>query len=94
VAMRLAEYVEHTVDVDQMLDRMSTQQFTEWCAKDAIEPIGEEKTRVILGMIGIIVAKFAGVNLSERDFTPWVEIDPGLSQDGLKAQFEGMGEQG
>ena len=90
--MRLAEYVAHTTDVDGMLDRMTTKQFDEWCAKDAVEPIGEEKTRIILGMIGIILARFAGANLTERDFTPWVELDDGLSQSGLKSQFEGMRE--
>lgn len=89
MAMRLAEHVEHTVDVDGMLDRMTTQQFTEWCAKDAVEPIGEEKTRVILGMIGMIVARFAGANLTERDFTPWVKVDEELTQDSLRTAYEG-----
>ena len=81
MALRLAEYVEHTVDVDSMLEHMSTAQFNEWCAKDVIEPIGEEKTRVILGMIGMILARFAGANLTEQDFTPWVKVDDDLSQD-------------
>lgn len=87
--MRLAEYVAHTVDVDTMLDHMTTDQFDEWCAKDVIEPIGEEKTRVLLGMIGMIVAKFAGINLSEQDFTPWVKVDEDLTQDALRTVHEG-----
>ena len=74
---------------DGMLERMTTCQFDEWCAKDAVEPIGEEKTRVILGMIGMILAKFAGANLTERDFTPWVKIDEGdLTQDSLRTTHE------
>ena len=89
--MRLAEYVAHTVDVDTMLDHMTTDQFNEWCAKDAIEPIGEEKTRVILGMIGMILAKFAGANLTEEDFTPWVKLDEDLTQDSLRQVHEGRG---
>jgi len=87
--MRLAEYVEHTVDVDGMLERMTSQQFNEWCAKDAVEPIGEEKTRIILGMIGMILAKFAGANLTKEDFTPWVKIDDDLVQDDFKANYQG-----
>jgi len=87
--LRLAEYVEHTTDVDSMLDHMSTTQFNEWCAKDAVEPIGEEKTRVILGMIGMILAKFAGANLTEDDFMPWVKVDEDLQQDDFKANYQG-----
>ena len=39
-AMRLAEHVAGTVDVDGMLESMTPEQFDEWCAKDAVEPIG------------------------------------------------------
>ena len=82
--MRLAEYVEHTVDVDGMLDRMSTKQFDEWCAKDAVEPIGLESVRAILAQMAMIISNFAGVKMEATDFMPWVEVDKGISPDSLK----------
>lgn len=83
--MRLAEYVEHTTDVDGMLDGMSTKQFDEWCAKDAVEPIGLESVRAILAQMAMIVANFAGVKMAAADFMPWVKIDEDLTQEALKA---------
>ena len=40
-AMRLAAHVEHTTDVDGMLDTMTPQQFAEWQAFDQLEPLGD-----------------------------------------------------
>jgi hypothetical protein len=82
--MRLAEYVAHTTDVDGMLDRMSTKQFDEWCAKDAVEPIGLESVRAILAQMAMIVANFAGVKMTAADFMPWVKTDKEISPDSLK----------
>jgi len=83
--MRLAEYVAHTVDVDGMLENMSTKQFDEWCAKDSIEPIGLESVRAILAQLAMIVSNFAGVKMTPADFMPWVKVDEDLTQEALKA---------
>ena len=40
--MRLARTVEHTTDVDGMLQRMGREQFNEWLAEFCIEPWGIE----------------------------------------------------
>jgi hypothetical protein len=40
--MKLARTVEHTVDVNGMLDRMTPEQFNEWLAEYKIEPWGIE----------------------------------------------------
>ena len=85
--MRLAEYVEHTTDVDGMLDGMSTKQFDEWCAKDAVEPIGLESVRAILAQMAMIVANFAGVKMASADFMPWDKIDEDLTQESLKENY-------
>lgn len=83
--MRLAEYVAHTVDVDGMLESMSTKQFDEWAAKDSIEPIGLESVRAILAQMAMIVANFAGVKMTPADFMPWVEVNDEISSDALKS---------
>lgn len=40
--MMLARTVEHTVDVDGMLERMTPEQFDEWMVLYTIEPWGIE----------------------------------------------------
>jgi len=73
-ALRLAEHVAHTVDVDGMLDTMSHETFHEWCLKDKVEPIGNESTRNILALIGVTIAQFAGAkNMKVENFMPWIE---------------------
>ena len=76
-ALRLAEHVAHTVDVDRMLDSMSPDQFDEWCLKDRVEPIGYEATRNILALIGVTVAQAAGgKNMKVQHFMPWIDTGP------------------
>jgi hypothetical protein len=59
----LAKEVEHTVDVDGMLDRMTPKQFAEWCimhkiwdeqskAEDKPEPL-ENSLEVMRRMAGV-----------------------------------------
>ena len=88
-ALRLAEHVAHTVDVDGMLDSMTHEQFDEWRLKDQIEPIGSEATRNILGLIGLIIAQFAGAKSIElTHFLPWLEfVDEEQSVNDMKAQM-------
>ena len=73
-ALRLAEHVAHTVDVDGMLDGMTHEQFNEWCLKDRVEPIGEEATRHILALIGVTIARsFGGAkDVTVENFMPWL----------------------
>lgn len=73
--MRLAEYVEGTVDVDGMLSRMTQSQFNEWVAKDRIEPIGQEATRQALAILGVTVAQLGGCKKEPelRWFMPWLK---------------------
>ena len=72
-AMRLAENVAHTIDVDAMLNEMTPQQFDEWHAKDLIEPIGSRSVTYVLSIIGEIIATYLGCDMKAADFTPWVE---------------------
>jgi hypothetical protein len=74
-ALRLAEHVAHTVDVDGMLDSMTPKQFDEWCLKDRVEPIGEEASRHILALIGVTIARsFGGAkDVTVENFMPWLK---------------------
>ena len=71
-AMRLAEHVAKTTDVDGMLDSMTPQQWIEWQAKDRIEPIGNNGACLILARIGELLAAFMGSEMRQRDFMPWL----------------------
>ncbi len=64
-AYRLAE-VMGWLDVDAMLDHMTPQQWQEWQAKDAIDPIGHRGTHEALGIFAAMVAGALG----GRDVTP------------------------
>ena len=75
-AMRLAEHVEHTTDVNRMLEQMSPQQFAEWCAKDRVEPIGHAGTHEILSQIAAMVAQFMGAeDVKPGTFKHWQIIE-------------------
>jgi hypothetical protein len=54
-----------------MLERMSEQQFNEWCAYDLLEPIGTTPVNEILSRIGAIISAFAGHAVDPEDFMPW-----------------------
>ena len=54
------------LDVDAMLDQMTPQQWQEWQAKDAVEPIGHRGTQEVLGIFGAMVAGALGA----KDGTP------------------------
>ena len=71
-AMRLAEHVAHTTDVDGMLDAMTPEQWMEWQAKDIIEPIGLNSVSGILAKIGELISAYMGSKLNQRDFMPWL----------------------
>lgn len=72
-ALRLAEHVAHTTDVDAMLEGMTVEQFREWQAKDAIEPIGNEATRATLSLFACMVAAALGISeANPKMFMPWI----------------------
>ena len=75
-AMRLAEHVAHTTDVDGMLESMSPEQFREWCAKDQIEPIGYQSQA--LGMICYLIHSYlcSSSDLTIDTFMPWLKHLP------------------
>ena len=70
--MRLAEHVAHTTDVDGMLESMTPEQFDEWCAKDAVEPIGYQSQA--LGMILHLIHTYMTTDSSTdaTAFMPWL----------------------
>jgi hypothetical protein len=72
-AMRLAEHVAGTVDVDGMLESMTPEQFDEWCAKDAVEPIGYASQT--LGMIVHLLYSYMSQDSSTDPamFMPWTK---------------------
>jgi hypothetical protein len=71
VALRLARHVEHTIDVDGMLDRMTHQQFAEWVAYDSIEPIGGEPDRHLLAFLATVAGGMAGCDVTFEQLLPW-----------------------
>ena len=87
VALRLAEHVEKTTDVDSMLDSMSPQQFDEWAAKDLIEPIGH--VNQMAGFIAYAIAAYMGGKNSESDpidFMPWLRFAQNDTTDNAAAK--------
>lgn len=86
-ALRLAEHVAHTTDVDAMLDLMTPESFEEWCLKDQVEPIGNSGTWSILALIGVTVAQAAGAkNMKVEHFMPWYEAGkPRQSAEQMRA---------
>jgi len=92
--------VEHTVDVDGMLDRMSPELFDEWCAKDEVEPIGYSSR-----MLGLIAFQLAAYMAGEKakdvdgeDFMPWTKYQteavpaPANSGDFINAFRSALGQ--
>lgn len=72
-AYRLAE-VMGWLDVDAMLDQMTPQQWTEWQAKDIIEPIGHRGTHEVLAILGAIVAGLGGAKgITPQTLLHWRE---------------------
>ncbi len=83
--MRLAEHVERTTDVDGMLDRMTPEQFDEWCAKDKIEPIGHA-TRC-LGLIAhLLWNTVSSEEVAPEVCMPWMKYDKTPDHDNAKGR--------
>lgn len=90
----MAEFVEHTTDVDGMLDRMTHAQFDEWCAKDVIEPIGSRGTNDILTKLAMMIAGFLGQeDVSPSAFAWWMQSkkDEPVDDDVAIAALEAIG---
>jgi len=98
-ALRLAEHVAHTTDVDGMLDNMTPQQFMEWQAKDRVEPIGGRGAADILAMLAAVVANAVGVKstsgdkLTPNDFAYWKDNPepPAASADAVAFALQMIG---
>jgi len=70
--MRLAEHVAHTTDYQAMLSGMTHEQFNMWCAKDIVEPIGNQGTHEILVRLSVLLATFMGQErVKESVFAFW-----------------------
>jgi len=69
-ALRLAEHVAHTTDVDGMLEQMTPAQFIEWQAKDLAEPIGHAGTHEILAQIAALITNYMTGGKAEP-VDPW-----------------------
>lgn len=62
-----------------MLSRMSHAEFTEWCAKDLIEPIGMHGTNEILVRLAVMIAAYLGQEgVTKNAFAPWMIDDDKL----------------
>jgi len=71
--MRLAEHVAGTVHVDAMLESMTPGEFDEWCAKDAIEPIGYS-TQTLAMILYLIHTYLSGEASGDSEaFMPWTK---------------------
>ena len=87
VALRLAEHVAHTTDVNAMLDGMSPYQLDEWIAKDFIEPIGH--VTQMTAFIAYAIAAYVGGKDAEAnpvDFMPWLRFASGDTTDNAAAR--------
>lgn len=70
--MRLAEHVEHTTDVAGMLDRMTAEQWREWCIKDQVEPIGYATQ--MAAMTNFLLSSYlAPDDTNAETFLPWLK---------------------
>jgi len=81
IAFALAEHVEHTTDVDGMLDRMTPVQFDEWCVRDQIIPIGYETK--MLAHIGWLLSSYfssAEEPIEAISFMPWLKYEGGTDK--------------
>lgn len=90
----MAEFVEHTTDVDGMLDRMTHAQFDEWCAKDLIEPIGTSGTNEILTRLAMMIAGYLGQeDVKPSAFAWWMKSkkDKPVDDDVAIAALETIG---
>jgi len=77
--------VAGTVHVDEMLDSMTPEQFDEWCAKDAVEPIGYASQT--LGMIVYLLHSYmSGEQQDAESFMPWLKYAPEPAHDNAKAR--------
>lgn len=56
------------LNVDDMLDQMTPEQWQEWQAKDAIDPIGHRGTHEVMAIFGAMVANALGAKTSRRIF--------------------------
>lgn len=92
-AMRLAEHVAGTVDVDTMLENMTPKQFAEWCAKDRVEPIGTDGTNEILSQIAALIARAFGAEDVDQYTFKWWQKRPEdtATHDGLAMALEAFG---
>jgi hypothetical protein len=55
------------LNVDDMLDQMTPEQWQEWQAKDAIDPIGHRGTHEVMAIFGAMVANALGA----KNITPY-----------------------
>ena len=85
IAFALAEHVEHTTDVDGMLDRMTPEQFDEWCIRDQIMPIGHA-TNMIAYIAWMIASYFSQEPVKPESLMPWVEFVNVKSADNARAR--------
>lgn len=58
-----------------MLASMTPQQFDEWCAKDAIEPIGQAGVTALLAVIGGMLGSFGSHSFKPEDIKQACLID-------------------
>lgn len=65
--------MEHTADVDGLLERLSPEVMDGWEAFDALEPIGTGRLFDILADIGCAVAASKGVEVSRETFLTWLK---------------------
>lgn len=73
IAMRLAEHVAHTVDVDGMLAGMTPEQFDEWCIRDRIEPIGYQTHMMALLTWFVHTYLSSGTGEPIEAYLPWLK---------------------
>ena len=60
------------LDVDAMLDHLTPQQWAEWQAKDAVDPIGHRGTHEVVSILGAMLAGAWGASdIGPDTFMHW-----------------------
>jgi len=81
MAFRLATVVGE-LDIDAMLSTITPQEFSEWIAYDAIEPIGLIRQNKILALIASALVSFKDHASNPDDFYPHTTTDPSVEPSG------------
>lgn len=81
--------------VQELGERMNSQELSEWLAFDRISPIGDERADLRAGIVASTIAncnRTKGDPFKPQDFMPFTEkpcLEPGVAIDRLRKRMNG-----